>query len=122
TASDAPSSAVIRQPLTGIPPGALAYHSPDSPRARHACSASAATSSIGASATQSNVNSSVIYRSPLENRTYAVARQTVGLEGCKSSNHPSVSRAAEATPPPHGKREILGRRPEGTRPPQTPPA
>lgn len=43
-----------------------------------------------------------------------------GLEGCKPSNT-SCSRAAEAQPPPHGNKGILGRRPEGTRPPQTPP-
>jgi NAD(P)-dependent dehydrogenase (short-subunit alcohol dehydrogenase family) len=40
-----------------------------------------------------------------------------GLEGCKPSNHASFSRAAEAQPPPHGKKGDSGE----ASPPQTPP-
>ena len=35
--------------------------------------------------------------------------QKFALMGCKPSNHPSLSRAAEAAPPLHGIKGILGR-------------
>ena len=50
-----PLAVMIRQPFTGIPPGALEYHVPERPSSTQQASARAATASIGASATQSKV-------------------------------------------------------------------
>src|SRR4051812_10743981 len=57
-----------------------------------------------------------VYYSPYAGGAYAG-----GLEGCKPSKHPSFSGAAEATPPQHRKRGILGRPGALWASPQTPP-
>src|SRR5215213_6443592 len=44
----------------------------------------------------------------IRNSPYAGAVNLGGLEGCMPSNHPSFSRAAEAQPPPHGKKGFWG--------------